>query len=175
MAAPLRDRVRADPEAAVLASADAIDGLGERVRAGRREERMYGATQLPNFLRTPHGDGWALVGDAGCHKDPFMALGICDALRDAELLSEALIDGESLAGYASRRDAATLPEYELNLSLARFDPLPGQELRLRAALRGDQAATDHFFLATNGMVDPQTFFNDENIGRIMAGAAGMSG
>jgi hypothetical protein len=22
---------------------------------------------------------WALVGDAGCHKDPFLVLGVCDA------------------------------------------------------------------------------------------------
>lgn len=29
--------------------------------------------------------GWALVGGAGCHKDPY-PLGVCDALRDAELL-----------------------------------------------------------------------------------------
>lgn len=169
-------RVRAAPEAAVLASADAIEGFGERVRDGVREERMYGATQLPNFLRTPHGDGWALVGDAGCHKDPFMALGICDALRDAELLSEALIDGQPLASYAGRRDGATLPEYEQNLALARFEPLPERQRRLRAALRGDQAATNHFFRATQDLVDPQTFFNDENIGRIISGAtARMSG
>jgi hypothetical protein len=49
------------------------------VRAGKRQERFYGASDLPNFYRTPDGPGWALVGDAGVHKDPFMALGICDA------------------------------------------------------------------------------------------------
>jgi flavin-dependent dehydrogenase len=37
-----------------------------------------------------------LVGDAGCHKDPYLALGICDAFRDAELLVEAIDQG--LAG-----------------------------------------------------------------------------
>ena len=47
---------------------------GERVRAGRRAERFYGATDLRNFLRKPYGPGWALVGDAGCHKDPYLAL-----------------------------------------------------------------------------------------------------
>ena len=175
--------VRADPEAAILDSVDAIAGLGERVRGGRREERCYGATQLPNFLRTPHGPGWALVGDAGCHKDPFMALGICDALRDAELLSTGVGEGlagtrpmpEALAEYARRRDEATLPDYRQNLAMAHFEPLPEQHLRLRAALRGDRQATDHFFLATQGMVAPQTFFNDENLGRIMRGAAGVSG
>jgi len=63
------------------------------VRAGRREERFCGATQVPNFVRRAHGPGWALVGDAGCHKDPLNALGACDALRDAELLAGALADG----------------------------------------------------------------------------------
>jgi flavin-dependent dehydrogenase len=173
-------RVKADPATAVLDSLDAIPGLGERVRDARREERFYGATQLPNFLRTPYGPGWALVGDAGCHKDPFMALGICDALRDAELLCGALLDGlsgarpvdEALAGYAQTRDGATLPDYQLNLAMARFSPLPEQQQRLRAALRGDQEATNHFLLATQGMVDPATFFNDENLGRIVSGATG---
>jgi flavin-dependent dehydrogenase len=172
-------RVKAGIDAAVLDAVDAIPGLGERVRSARREERFYGATQLPNFLRTPYGPGWALVGDAGCHKDPFMALGICDALRDAELLSGALLDGlsgarpvhEALAAYAQARDGATLPDYRLNLAMARFSPLPEQQQRLRAALRGDQEATNHFLLAVQGMVDPQTFFNDANIGRIMSGAA----
>src|SRR3712207_9569636 len=37
---------------------------------------------LPNFFRKPHGSGWALVGDAGYHKDPYGAQGISDAFRD---------------------------------------------------------------------------------------------
>ena len=42
------------------------------------------------------GRGWALVGDAGYHKDPITGYGITDALRDAELLAEAA--GAGLAG-----------------------------------------------------------------------------
>jgi flavin-dependent dehydrogenase len=61
-----------------MAVVDRDPELSERIRAGRREVRIYGAAQLPNFLRKPHGPGWALVGDAGCHKDPFAALGVCD-------------------------------------------------------------------------------------------------
>ena len=171
-------RVKRDREAAVLAVADALPGVGDRVRAADRAERLYGATQLPNFLRTPHGPGWALVGDAGCHKDPFLALGICDALRDAELLAGALHEvlsdrgpeQEALAAYAQARDAATRAEYEQNLAFARFEPPPERVLRLRGALRGDQAATNHFLLATQGMVDPQTFFNDDNLRRIIQSA-----
>lgn len=171
-------RVKADPEAALLSAADSVPGLGERLRGGRREERLFGATQLPNFVRRPWGEGWALVGDAGCHKDPLMALGVCDALRDADLLAEALDDAlaarrplaDALAGYERARDEATLPDFRENLAAARFTPPPPQVLGIRAAIRGDQEATDHFFLAREGMVAPESFFNDENLGRLMQAA-----
>src|SRR6476659_8888066 len=79
------DAVRRDPERELLAVVDLVPELAERVRAGAREERMLAATRLPNLLRQPAGPGWALVGDAGCHKAPYSALGVCDAFRDAAL------------------------------------------------------------------------------------------
>lgn len=176
-----RDRfatVRADIEGQFLAAIDTIPALAERVRGGRREERFRGASDVPNFLRKPYGPGWALVGDAGCHKDPFLALGICDAFRDAELLTDALDEGLSgraplaaaLADYERRRNEATLPDYRQNLQMARFDPLPAELMQLRSALRGDQAATNQFLMALEGMVPRETFFNPANLGRIMAAA-----
>ena len=83
----------ATSKARSCASLDAIPGFGERIRAGRRAERFFGASDLPNFYRKPYGQGWALVGDAGLHKDPILALGICDALRDVEFLADAIADG----------------------------------------------------------------------------------
>ena len=50
-------RVRADIEGAFMAVVDAVPAFAERLRDGRREERFYGATQLPNFLRAPYGPG----------------------------------------------------------------------------------------------------------------------
>jgi len=153
------EEVRADVEGAVTAALDRIPDLGERIRGGRREERYYGATDLPNFLRRPHGPGWALVGDAGCHKDPLMALGICDALRDADLLAAALHEGLSgqapldaaLAGYERRRNEATLDLYRQNLARAQFRPLPPELLQMRAALRGDTEATRRVMLVDHGL------------------------
>jgi 2-polyprenyl-6-methoxyphenol hydroxylase-like FAD-dependent oxidoreductase len=141
-------RVKRDIDAAMDAVIDATPGLGERIRAGRREERVLGATQLPNFVRRSHGPGWALVGDAGVHKDPFMALGVCDALRDAELLAEAIDD---LPEYERRRDAATLPDFDMNFGAAHLIA-PPELLALRASLRGDQAATNRFYLEREGLV-----------------------
>ena len=65
--------------------------LAERVRDGRREERWRGAP-IPNFFRKPYGPGWALVGDAGVTMDPCTAEGISNALRDADLIADALDD-----------------------------------------------------------------------------------
>jgi flavin-dependent dehydrogenase len=75
-----------------------IPVLHERIRSGRQAERFYGTADLPNFFRKPYGPGWALVGDAGYHKDPYMALGIWDAFRDAELVASAIEEGLSAGG-----------------------------------------------------------------------------
>jgi flavin-dependent dehydrogenase len=40
-------------------------------------------------VRQAAGPGWALVGDAGYHRDPISGHGLTDAFRDAELLAEA--------------------------------------------------------------------------------------
>ena len=151
--------VRADIERQFLAAVDGVPALGERIRAGRRADRFYGATDLRNFLRTPYGPGWALVGDAGCHKDPYLALGICDAFRDAELLAEAVSDGiagrraltDALVEYERRRNEATMPDYRVNLDRARFTPASPQQRQMRAALQGDHEATRQFLLAIEGL------------------------
>jgi flavin-dependent dehydrogenase len=172
--------VRSDIEGRFMAAVDEVPELSQRLRAGRREERFSGAIDLPNFFRKPFGPGWALVGDAGCHKDPFLALGICDAFRDAELLADALHEGLSgrrtlegaLADYERRRNESSMPDYQQNIALARFQRLPPELARIRAAVRGNQEATNHFFMAFEGMRPPESFFNPENLGRLMGGRWG---
>ena len=61
---------RRDIERSVHDTLDLVPDFAGRVRAGRREERFYGCSDLPNFYRKPYGSGWALIGDAGLHKDP---------------------------------------------------------------------------------------------------------
>jgi flavin-dependent dehydrogenase len=43
--------------------------------------------RTPNYVRTAHGPGWTLVGDAGYHRDAVTGYGLSDAYRDAELLA----------------------------------------------------------------------------------------
>jgi flavin-dependent dehydrogenase len=150
VAAPIRqlEDARDDIGAHVMEAVDRVPNVSEMVRGGERAERWYGATSLPNFLRRPWGDGWALVGDAGCHKDPWMALGVCDALRDASLLADAIVGERPLAQDERARDEATLPEYHMNLAQALFYPLPGEVIAARAAVRGDAEATREFYVST---------------------------
>jgi flavin-dependent dehydrogenase len=71
------------------------------------------------FFRPAVGQGWALVGDAGLHKDPTPGHGITDALRDAKGLARALLDGrpEALELYWRERDVASVPLYYQALSM----------------------------------------------------------
>lgn len=46
--------------------------------------------RLPAQLVQPVGAGWALVGDAGYHRDANAGHGISDAFRDAEVLAVPL-------------------------------------------------------------------------------------
>ena len=148
-------RVRSDIEREFMAVVDLVPDFSARLRAGTRAERFFGATDVPNFLRRPHGSGWALVGDAGCHKDPLLALGICDAFRDADRLADAIDGGlsgrcpldDALAAYWRDRDAATLGDYQQNLRAAALGPPPAEELRIRAEIRGDDVATRRYFWA----------------------------
>jgi flavin-dependent dehydrogenase len=72
-----------------------------------------GLRKLRCFFRVPVGPGWALVGDAGLHKDPTPGYGITDALRDAKALAAAIVDGREAAFevYWRERDVKSLPLY----------------------------------------------------------------
>lgn len=168
--------MRADVEAGFFDTVEQAGDLGARLRAGRREERFRFTTDLDNFYRRPWGPGWALVGDAGYHRDPITAQGMTDAFRDAELLSAALHGGlsgahplsEALAAYERARNAATGPMYEFTLQLARLEPPPPELGALLGALRTNQAGTDMFLGVIAGSVPVPEFFAPDNLGRLMA-------
>lgn len=84
--------------------------------------RLRGFGGAPGYLRQCHGAGWALVGDAGYFKDPLTAHGITDALRDADLLSRAIVAGgtRALAAYQRERDALSLPFLRITDAIASF-------------------------------------------------------
>ncbi len=170
---------RADIEGNYLKTLELAPALAERVRQGKQEERFSGTADMLNFYRKPYGPGWALVGDAGYHKDPITAQGISDAFRDAELLAEAIDAGfsgrrpleDALAEYERWRNEASLPIYEFTCQLAMLEPPPPEMQQLFAALRHDREQTNRFFGVMAGTVPVQEFFAPENLGRIMGAAA----
>jgi 2-polyprenyl-6-methoxyphenol hydroxylase-like FAD-dependent oxidoreductase len=110
---------------------DAVPDLAERVAAGTVTDRVRGTVGLPNHVRRAAGPGWALVGDAGYHRDPITAHGMTDAFRDAELLAVEVdrtlsgdsTEGEALAAYQEARDVALARTFALTRELAAFPPL----------------------------------------------------
>jgi flavin-dependent dehydrogenase len=105
----------------VLAATDAT--LAHWVAAAEREGKLHPFPGRPGFIRQAWGPGWALVGDAECFKDPITAHGMSDALRDAELLAQAVVAGtdEAFSAYQATRDNLAGEFLDLSDEIASFD------------------------------------------------------
>ena len=167
--------IRSDIERRFLEALELAPGLAARVRRATRSERFRGTGRLPNFYRRPHGKGWALVGDAGYHKDPILALGISDAFRDAELLAQAVDAGLSgraplartLADYERRRNELSAHGFQSTIGFARLQPPPPDMQQLFAALRDNPRERDRLFGTFAGTVPPDEYFAPDNLARIL--------
>ena len=130
---------------------------------------------VPNYFRKPYGPGWALVGDAGYHKDPITAQGITDAFRDAELLAAALDAGfagaqpleAALAAYELTRNEESRGLYELTCEFASLAPPTVEQQALFGALRTNEEDTRRFFGVVAGTVRADEFFAPGNLARIV--------
>ena len=170
---------RTDIEGNFMQFIGEVPELAVRVRESHRESRLLGMSDIPNFFRKPYGPGWALVGDAGFHKDPYTAQGISDAFSGAELLTEALDAGwsgrqpleEALANYEQQRNEDAFPKYELNCQMASFEPPSPEMEQLLFALRNNPAETNRFLGTIVGSVSIPEFFAPENLGRIITESA----
>ena len=124
--------------------------LAERLRHARRASPVRGMLRQPNQVRQAFGPGWALVGDAGYHRDAITAHGISDAFRDAELLAVAVdralgagVEGTmALAPYQRQRDQALREIFEITCRLAAFPAVPAFiELQKQLSAANDKEAT----------------------------------
>jgi flavin-dependent dehydrogenase len=75
------------------------------VDAAQANDRLSGCGPGRNYARVPWGPGWALVGDAAMHQDPWSGLGIDMAGVHATFLADAIVDW--LRGSADERTAFT--------------------------------------------------------------------
>jgi flavin-dependent dehydrogenase len=119
--------------------------LAARIRAGRVVSPVRGAVRLPNHIRRATGPGWALVGDAGYHRDPITGHGITDAFRDAELLTRGIDEhlrggAADLSGYETSRDTASRDMFDITCAMSRYpalDEFVALQKRLSRALEAE--------------------------------------
>jgi 2-polyprenyl-6-methoxyphenol hydroxylase-like FAD-dependent oxidoreductase len=172
------DAYRADVDGNYRRTLALVPGLAERARDAERVEPFRGTNDLPNYYRTPYGPGWALVGDAGHHKDPTTGMGISDAFRDAELLASAIDQGLSgaaplasaLGGYEAERNRRSRPLYAWTLrSAALADPAP--MLPLLDLIKDDPAARTRFMSVITGTVPYWEVFGDARASTAAASGA----
>lgn len=157
--------------------------FAERVRDARRVERFRGTHQVPNFFRKPYGPGWALVGDAGYHKDPVTAMGISDAFRDVDHLTTGLDEvlsgrrpaAEALADYERRRNEAAEPLFRHTVETARYQPLDRVTTLVLQALADNDEDRNQFFGVLAGSVSPDKFAAPHNVARILTKAGLLRG
>jgi 2-polyprenyl-6-methoxyphenol hydroxylase-like FAD-dependent oxidoreductase len=162
---------RADVEGNFLATLELVAGLRERVSAGRRQTPFRGTADLPNQYRTSYGPGWALVGDAGHHKDPSTGMGMSDAFVSAELLAEAIDDAlagrrsqrAALAAYAQSRDAATANGLRLTLRTATLEPASDQVLRFYSVSAAHPELTTRVLGALGGSIPFEDVYSRQHI------------
>lgn len=142
--------IRQDPAAGFQRVLDEIHpAFGEATRRATPVSRPRSWPGVPGQFRQAAGAGWALVGDAGYFKDPYAAHGISDALRDAELLADAIVAGgssadrlEALIEYGATRDRLSGPLFDVLERIASYrwtlDELPGIHVELSKAMSNEQ-------------------------------------
>jgi flavin-dependent dehydrogenase len=170
--------IRSDLDRHIANGIAMVADLAEPFSQARRVEQVKGLGTIPNFFRKPHGEGWALVGDAGYHKDPILAQGISDAFRSAQWLSDALHGGfsgaqplsEALAAYQRVRDEHLTPMYDFNCGQASLQPPPAEMLALFGALRSNPVERNRFFGTLGGTVSIPEYYAPENLQRIVGTA-----
>ena len=130
---PRQSEMKRDIEGNFNNALASLGPRGQTILDAERAERFSGVHDLVNYARTMTGPGWALVGDAGYHKDPIPADGISDAFRGAEHLAAALDlalgghdESEAMKGYERALDESISKRFDAAVRSATFELTPQQ-------------------------------------------------
>jgi len=107
--------------------------------------------------------------------DPITGLGIGHAMRDAELLSTAVLNGlggtrdlpGALARYEKQRNRETKPAFNWTLDVANLRGLNEIEEELFRTIGADKAETSQFFGMLTGVVPMRSFFSPAHLIRLI--------
>lgn len=151
--------------------------LHHRLRAAKREGDFITGRLPKCFFRKPYGPGWALAGDAGAAYEYSTAQGITNALRQAQLIADAIDEGlagrrpmdAALAEFERLRNEIEQPYYDFTYHQGTFQPPDPSVLPVFAAVAQSPRATSEFFGLFAQTTSPAAFFAPEHIGKIMSG------
>ena len=129
---------RRDHAAAYLADIRAYEQISPYLGDDRPVGEVRGVLKPRYFFRASAGPGWALIGDAGHHKEFVVGLGISDALRDARGLAGAIVDGSPGAGerWWRRRDAERIEMFHWGRELGNAEPVNALQRLMISRLAG---------------------------------------
>ncbi|WP_093802495.1 NAD(P)/FAD-dependent oxidoreductase [Streptomyces sp. Wb2n-11] len=119
---------------------DNAPGLYAKLEDAEQVDRLYGTGDQQNFFRQAHGPGWALIGDAGHHKDSLTARGIGDAFAQAQMLVDRVGDSlgsdealdVALKDFAEERDLTFMENYRATLLVAEASARDKRRMLLKA-------------------------------------------
>ncbi len=161
--------VRADALASyhecVAAVAPELDAMMPR---GGHAEPLVGFGDQQNFFRQAWGPGWALVGDAGHHKDSLTARGIGDAFLQAELLALRLDSpgqDRALARYAQDRDSMLIDSYRATLVVADPAARPARA-KVLAAVATDPTLVQRYLDTVAGLAPMANLYTEDLLARL---------
>lgn len=92
-------------------------GLWERYHSGVQRGRIFGSGPQDDYVRQAAGPGWALVGDAGIHQDPWSGAGMDSAGVSAAMLVDQVT---AAGGSGAEEDWAAAYERERELVVEWF-------------------------------------------------------
>lgn len=167
---------RQNPETHFHAVVDDIaPEMGAQLREqGKREEALQPMRYPDNYYRRAYGPGWALVGDAGYHKDPLTGWGITDAFLHGEMLADRIHEGlsgerameDALAEYNKVRDEESAGVYDFTTTLAELTTLPPFFAAVLSAISTSDEWTTKMLGLIAGGVEDHEIFAPENLKRL---------
>jgi 2-polyprenyl-6-methoxyphenol hydroxylase-like FAD-dependent oxidoreductase len=169
------EEFRTRKDANFWATMDLDPRVGPRMRSGRQVTPIRGGGDFVNFIREPIGEGWALVGDAGQHKDPIFGQGIGDAVRSAESLADHLLDAESagsewdsaLARFRIQRDLDLMPNFQWMIQGKPADLTEADFDSIMDGLGSDAQQAERFINVFSHAVSGAEFFGRLNASSLL--------
>ena len=134
------DAYRKDAEGEVMAILNSLPSLAPRLQSAEIASPFKGAANIPCYLRTPYGKGWALVGDSSLVFDPWSGQGIDHASQHAIMLADTLHEvfdnkktwDEAMSQYHSQRNDSSRKNFNRTRTFARdIRPMSAGALKTR--------------------------------------------